>query len=125
MSRVLPQIERIVVLMLENRSLDNVLGWLYADTGNRPAYNIPAPAAGQQPTYDGLEEGKYSLPLTYQGKTKEYPIMRGTCGNDLDCPTLDPWEEYTHVTNQLFGDENAVAGPTPAPACASEARMKG
>jgi phospholipase C len=28
---VLSQIDTIVMLMLENRSLDNVLGWLYQD----------------------------------------------------------------------------------------------
>lgn len=27
-------IEHVVVLMLENRSLDHMLGYLYADTGN-------------------------------------------------------------------------------------------
>ena len=31
MKQALNKIETVVVLMLENRSLDNVLGWLYHD----------------------------------------------------------------------------------------------
>ncbi len=34
----LDKIEHIVVLMMENRSFDNVLGWLY-DLENKPPFN--------------------------------------------------------------------------------------
>lgn len=34
MATGLDAVEHIVVLMLENRSLDHMLGWLYADNGN-------------------------------------------------------------------------------------------
>ena len=44
------EIKHIVVLMLENRSLDNVLGWLYAPD-NRPQRNIPRENV---PYFDGL-----------------------------------------------------------------------
>lgn len=47
MDRILPRIEHVVVLMLENRSLDNLLGWLYADQENRPAHNVPMPTDGR------------------------------------------------------------------------------
>ncbi len=30
----LEKIEHIVVVMLENRSFDHMLGWLYAESGN-------------------------------------------------------------------------------------------
>lgn len=99
--------------MLENRSLDNVLGWLYSDQQNQPAINIPPPAEGKKPTYDGLEDGKYFQPLTYSGKVAQYPIIKGTCGNGFAVPSLDPWEEYEHVTNQLFGDQLDYKQPTP------------
>jgi phospholipase C len=35
---ILPQIKNIVFLMLENRSFDNLLGWLY--TGTTPPRNF-------------------------------------------------------------------------------------
>jgi len=38
----------LVVVMMENRSFDNLLGFLYADVNNRPPINIPAAAAGGQ-----------------------------------------------------------------------------
>lgn len=114
MSAVMSKIKHVVVLMLENRSLDNLLGWLYADQQNRPAINIPSPPRGETPTYDGLEEGKYWLPLAYGGKTESHPITKGTCGNGLAVPSLDPWEEYIHVTNQLFGGQAEYPDPTPA-----------
>jgi phospholipase C len=39
----LNQIEHVVALMLENRSFDNVLGWLY-DPGNPSPFNREPPA---------------------------------------------------------------------------------
>ena len=56
---VLPQVKNIVFLMLENRSLDNLLGWLYKDS--TPNYFYP-PNSPQK--YDGLDVGKYSNPDT-------------------------------------------------------------
>ena len=111
--KVMPEIDHVVVLMLENRSLDNLLGWLYSDQNNQPNINIPAPRDSESPSYDGLENGKYSLPLTFHDKTEQYPIIKGTCGNGFAVPGLDPWEEYEHVTNQLFGDKREYKNPTP------------
>jgi phospholipase C len=37
----LAKIRHIVVVMLENRSFDNMLGWLYADQLNVPPLNLP------------------------------------------------------------------------------------
>ena len=34
-------IEHVVVLMFENRSFDNLLGWLYDNQTNPPKFNIP------------------------------------------------------------------------------------
>lgn len=113
MSQTRPRIERVVLLMLENRSLDNVLGWLYSDQQNQPSINIPSAKDGSKPTYDGLEEGKHSLPLAYGGRATSYPIIKGTCGNGFAVPSLDPWEEYEHVTNQLFGNALNFTDPTP------------
>lgn len=46
------QIEHVVVLMLENRSLDSLLGWLYEK--DHPQHNIP-PLAGGARAYEGLQ----------------------------------------------------------------------
>jgi len=39
-------IKHLVVVMMENRSFENLLGFLLCDVNNRPAINIPAPPAG-------------------------------------------------------------------------------
>jgi phospholipase C len=55
---ILPQVKNIVFLMLENRSLDNLLGWLY----NWPPNYLPPPThvypAGRPTGYDGLAAGR-------------------------------------------------------------------
>ena len=52
----LSQIEHVVVLMLENRSFDNVFGWLY-DPGNPPPFNIESP-----PNFEGVYDKKLTNP---------------------------------------------------------------
>jgi phospholipase C len=52
-SRILPNIEHVVVLMMENRSFDNLLGWLYTPD-DLPAKNIPAQTPS---TFAGLAFG--------------------------------------------------------------------
>ena len=52
------KIDHIVVVMLENRSFDNLLGWLYADSNNQPRRNIPVQQGGP-PTYEGLSMDTY------------------------------------------------------------------
>jgi phospholipase C len=47
---LLPQIKKIVYLMLENRSLDNLLGWLYAGD-EQPAVVFPHKS---NPKFNGL-----------------------------------------------------------------------
>lgn len=102
---ILPQIEHVVHLMLENRSLDNLLGWLYANA--QPGRIVPPGGPG----YDGVAR----IPprtLPYNGTT--YPILRGVGGDGTTVPNLDPNEEYRYVLNQLFGDGNtSVYSPPP------------
>ncbi len=42
----LASVEHVVVLMLENRSFDHMLGYLYAEAGNTSPAGHPAGAAG-------------------------------------------------------------------------------
>src|SRR5260370_317226 len=51
MANILPQITHIVVVMFENRSLDNMCGWIYPHQGINPSRFLPA---GSPAAYDGL-----------------------------------------------------------------------
>src|SRR5215467_8568594 len=50
---VMDKIEHVVVLMMENRSLDSLLGWLYER--DRPLRNIPGLKPGDR-AYDGVQD---------------------------------------------------------------------
>ncbi len=109
---ILPQIDTIVYVMFENRSLDNVLGWLYAADTPKNIYPLRPTA----PPYDGLTEGAYTLPLKahFWSDVTYYPIQKGVGKDGTTVPNLDPYEEYADVLNQLFGDaENTVDQPPP------------
>jgi phospholipase C len=71
MSQVMPQIRNVVHLMLENRSLDNLLGWLYA---NSPPSNF-YPASNTAP-YNGLMTGNYYNPANSIFGVKNYPVQQ-------------------------------------------------
>ena len=88
--------KHIVYLMLENRSLDHVLGWLYAD-GTQPAHII-APQGYDDPQYQGLQGESY---FNLDSDGNKHFVVRGT-GGDTWIPTLDPYEVYEHVNKQLF-----------------------
>lgn len=103
------KIEHVVLLMLENRSLDNVLGWLY--DGDTPRRFV---GADTTTPYNGLKEG--------MGVSKGAVGATGTGApaEPLRVPGFDPNEDYTHVNQQLFGSEEnpTNANPpygTPAP----------
>ncbi|MEK6289344.1 MAG: alkaline phosphatase family protein [Acidobacteriota bacterium] len=93
---ILPPINHVVVLMMENRSLDNLLGWVYTDQNNQPPHNIPA----QEPTsYAGLVKHKYHNQLT-----PDSPLVYAKNGTDSTVvPSPDPGEEFTQMTQQIFG----------------------
>lgn len=56
--KVMPQVKNIVFLMFENRSFDNVLGWLYEN--DSPKHVIPPGSVRKYGSYDGLQTGTYS-----------------------------------------------------------------
>jgi phospholipase C len=99
-------IKHIVYLMLENRSFDNVLGWLYDDK-HPPKVNIPAQSP---PTYDGLKPTYFNL----DKNGNQHFVIKGT-NHNLNVPACDPHEEYSHVNAQLFGHEANPAKLTAAP----------
>jgi len=112
---LLPQIKNIVFLMMENRSLDNVLGWAYRD--GKPRHVFPASSA---PAYDGLVAGRFHNPAyhwTWKGwEVKNYPVVpvpKDVAKAYDSIPWYDPYEEFDAggwkgVMNQLFGNEKAI-----------------
>jgi len=92
----LDQIEHIVVLMLENRSFDSMLGQLYPASFN----------------FDGLVGTEFNLDKT--GK----PVSAwSAAGNDkatLSIPEPDPGELWTDINTQLFEVADPRAGQIPS-----------
>src|SRR6266705_5705485 len=109
------RIKHLVVVMMENRSFDNLLGFLYADVGNRPPANIPAPSPGGQPTFDGLVDASPESPFWNPSNTEYFtanapPVTvfatKGTTGaNPFLAPDHDPHEEFDHITFQVLGPQ--------------------
>ena len=87
-----PGIRHIVYVMLENRSLDNVLGWLYGD--ETPTHVHPE---GSCPHFDGLNKDLFNR----DAKGRKHYVIRGTKGRHT-VPRFDPHERYEHVNYQLF-----------------------
>lgn len=85
-----PGYDHLVVLMFENRSFDNLLGWLYADE---------APPRGQ--AYEGLHDQLSNR--TRDGRVVYAHRYSGSTDEIMSSPRPDPGEEYPHVNTQLFG----------------------
>ncbi|MGP3535814.1 alkaline phosphatase family protein [Microbacterium sp. RD1] len=85
-----PGFDHLVVIMFENRSFDNLLGWLYADE---------APPRGQ--TFEGLHDGLSNK--THDGEVVAAHRYSGPTDVVMSSPNPDPGEEYPHVNTQLFG----------------------
>lgn len=106
----MPQIKHIVHLMLENRSMDNVLGWLYAD-GTLPSVWVPAPPPGVTPVFNGLATGDYTNPVAAGGPITNLPVQRSSPSETT--PDPDPGETYEHVLSQVFGNASPVGQEPP------------
>jgi len=121
--RPAPGFDHLVVLMGENRSFDNLLGWLYTP-GTLP----------QGQSFDGLAFGDHSNRST-DGSVIPAHVYEGATDVIMNHPSPDPGEEYTHVNTQLFGvidpPGNADVGvgetkpPYNAPAAGAKPTMDG
>ncbi|MFE5671903.1 alkaline phosphatase family protein [Agromyces sp. NPDC056523] len=98
-ARARPGFDHLVVVMSENRSFDNFLGWLY------DADSLPDGA-----TFDGLAFGEYANTAP-DGTSIAAHVYAGPTDVIMSRPDPDPGEEYPHVNTQLFGtirpDSNA------------------
>jgi phospholipase C len=99
----LASIEHIVVLMLENRSFDHMLGYLYTDAGNQTP-------SGQ--AYEGLT-GKETNPDSSGNPVSVFQIAQSTA-NAYFMPGADPGEGYKATNDQLWGSDTAPASGTAA-----------
>jgi phospholipase C len=96
----LSAIQHIVHLMLENRSFDHMLGFLYEDSGNVS----PSGAA-----FEGLT-GTESNPDTSGNPVAVHKINPTDAGAYF-MPGADPGEGYANTNSQLFGSGNAPVPP--------------
>ncbi len=97
---ILAPIKHIVVVMFENRSLDNMLGWLYPE-GTIPSVIVPPRSAL---AFDGLVAGlsNPSDPSFFTGASSAAaPVARSATNSRV--PNPDPMETFANASYQLFG----------------------
>lgn len=98
MASNLDKIDHIVVLMMENRSFDNMVGWLY-DPDNPPPYDkVPR---GQ--SFEGLSGKTLSNPIPAYAREAERGGVPAGKATTTTNPNPDPGEDYCHVNTQLYG----------------------
>lgn len=81
-------LDHVVVLMFENRSFDNLLGYLYS----------PA----ERENFEGVIGKNLSNPVPkdlYPNSPGNVPVH---VANSMDIPDPNPGEEYPHINTQLF-----------------------
>ncbi len=96
----LSAVQHIVHLMLENRSFDHLLGFLYADSGN------VSPTGA---VFEGLT-GQESNPDT-SGQAVAVFKINPTDPGAYFMPGADPGEGYANTNSQLFGSGTAPVPP--------------
>lgn len=99
MKNQLGQVNHIVHLMLENRSFDQMLGFLYSDAGN-------VSPAGQP--FDGLT-GQESNPDD-QGRPVQVYRISAADANPYLMPGADPGEGFFNTNFQLFSTDDPASG---------------
>jgi phospholipase C len=102
MTNYLTKIDHIVLLMLENRSFDQMLGFLYHDSNN----TSPAGDA-----FDGLTGDEWN-PDDLGRQIKVYPIQ-ATDPHPYLMPGADPGEGYFNTNFQLYSTDDPEPGSAP------------
>lgn len=85
-----PGFDHLVVVMGENRSFDNLLGYLYSKE------NLP-----EGKTFEGLAFGDYSN-VAPDGTSVPAHVYEGATDKIMGHPNPDPGEEFPHVNTQIF-----------------------
>ncbi|MEM7443971.1 MAG: alkaline phosphatase family protein [Pseudomonadota bacterium] len=124
---MLDQIRHVVVLMLENRSFDNILGGLYG--GGRPSVFVPP--SNTDPV-DGIVDANGTVKASCRNPSNPAYLVDpdghdprwvqaklGVAGSILHnlyvTPYHDPDELFDHMTFQIFGRQQVDAGARPEP----------
>jgi phospholipase C len=102
MANQLKRIDHIVQLMLENRSFDQMLGFLYAERGNQSPSAMP---------YEGLT-GTESNPDEFGREIAVFKIDH-TAAHPYLRPGADPGEGFHNTNLQLFSTDAPQAGAVP------------
>jgi phospholipase C len=95
MARILQQIQHIVVVMFENRSLDDMCGWLYRDPANPPSTFLPA---GSPAGFDGLNSALWNprnVSYFSGAPPDKIPVMHSA--TTFTNPAIDPEETFVHA----------------------------
>ena len=100
---LLSKINHIVVVMLENRSFDHMLGFLYQSSNNVSPLGQP---------FEGLTGKETNLDTT--GKPATVFPIQPTDPNAYLRPGANPGEGYLNTNAQLFSQQDAPAPITPA-----------
>ncbi len=108
------RIKNLVVVIMENRSFDNFLGWLYS-SGDLP-FQVIGGRHGD-PAFFGLEPGSFWNPANasfFQGDPpRQVFATQGTTGpSPYTVPDPNPLEGFDDMSMQIFGTTN----PLPAQA---------
>jgi hypothetical protein len=95
------KIKHVVYLMLENRSFDHVLGWLYGK--DEKAIHV----VGRAGPFEGASLDMFNIDPTIQDKDKKVFLSKYKDGKlsddwDLDFLTDDPYHDCSDVLRQLF-----------------------
>src|SRR5438876_1386093 len=107
MSNYTGPIKNVIVVMLENRSYDTMLGWLY-NANNQPPYN-EAPTG--QKNLNGLKGSKSNPNPNSPGQTiavanQTTPTVDPSTGLDYAptaIPIFDPGEPFNDMAQQILG----------------------
>ncbi len=110
MANGMSNIAHVVVVMLENRSFDNLLGWLYGPA-NPPSQVIGGKAG--DPPFFGLTAGSYWNPSNasfFSGApaAKVFATEGTTGGSPFTVPDTDPKEDFDDMNFQIFGTKAPV-----------------
>lgn len=86
--------DHVVVLMLENRSFDNLLGNLYPKGD---------PIFKEGKKFEGLQNTDINMPVPdYALDFKQHPTVAPYRATNHHQPFPDPGEVYNHVNTQLY-----------------------
>jgi phospholipase C len=81
--------DHVVVVMFENRSFDNLLGYLYEP--------------GEVASFEGVAGRDLVNPIPEDAPGAERRVVPVHPAENMNTPDPDPGEEYQHVNTQLFG----------------------